>query len=933
MAESHWKAQWIKSQANRIEAPPEALKTAHWIWLAPAGQIPWPAPLGTCLFQKEFVVPSELKSASLSLAADSHARLFINEQKVATTETWQRGITCDVLDFLKQGSNSLRIEAENVGDCAKIAGVICGLHITDSDNNQEDIVSDQSWHGESADSESELTVHQIAPWNEGPWGHHVYFNPQQHIGQPVFRKNFKIENTPSEAWVHISGVGQFQLQLNGQKVGDSIIDPPWSVYEKTRYYRSFDIADLLKQGTNEWQIIMGKGFHNSIGDRIVHHTHRWGEVMAILEAQLQYADGHTQIIGTDASWQVGHGPITHDTMLGGCDYDARHEQPHEWHPALETQTSATLRQAESPPMKTYNVLAPIKEIEEPEKGVFVYDFGQNLSAIPKVTLRGKAGQNLRLIPAEQRHGQTERSNNGHGTVDQAGVGSPNHYDYTLKGHDSETYQPPCTYGGFQYLQLEGAVPVGKPNPKGLPEVSELQSLHVRSSVASVGSFSCSKPLFNKIDDIIDRAVRSNLAHVLTDCPTREKLGWLEVAYLMGPSISRRYDLSRLYAKITRDIRDTQGEHGAIYTTAPSYATFDPNHRIGYTLEWGAAGIVVPWQLYRWYGDHRILAENYVMMKSFITYIQKTSNDLIPKPGLGDWFDYGHGHPRGASRFTPPELTACATFYRCTKILADSAKVLGYNEDAILYHNLAQDIHQRFNQEFYCGQGIYKNYGSPQTANAMALSLTLCPKSDQELTLQVLLDDLEKRDHQQTAGDVGFHYLIDTLSQYECHEMVYKMLNRRDEGSYGFSIDRGWTSLPEAWEAATKESMNHCMLGHAQQWLSHELLGIQQAEDSIAFEHIVIKPAIVSDITWARGYYECIRGRIVSEWSKRDKGLNIKIEIPTNARFSLHIPIQEHQNILIHQKSIDEYGGLQQSEPRHGVVVLTGGSGSYEINTI
>jgi len=434
--------------------------------------------------------------------------------------------------------------------------------------------------------------------------------------------------------------------------------------------------------------MLGKGFYNTQGDRRIHGVRSKGELMTILQASLEYADGKRDVIVTDDSWNVGAGPINHCAILAGSDFDSRLTEPAHWSKAIVTNYAGTLRGAESPPMAMFERLSPIKTADEPEPGVFVYDFGQNLSAIPFIKVRGEKGKLVRITPAEQRHQQTDRHNNGTGRVNQAGVGKPNYYEYTLNGAGLESWQPQFTYGGFQYLEITGAVPKGCPNPKNLPVVEALQSIHVRSSATKVGSFSCSNPMFNQIDKSIDRAVRSNLAHVLTDCPTREKLGWLEVSYLMGPSISRRYDLSRLYAKITRDIRESQGADGVMYTVAPNYPKFRNGFR--YTPEWGAAGIVIPWQLYRWYGDKRILRENFQAMKAFVDYMKNTGKDLIPKAGLGDWYDYGHGKRSGRAKFTPPELTAMATFYRCTRIVSKTAKVLGEKDDAQNYQALADD---------------------------------------------------------------------------------------------------------------------------------------------------------------------------------------------------------------------------------------------------
>jgi hypothetical protein len=438
-------------------------------------------------------------------------------------------------------------------------------------------------------------------------------------------------------------------------------------------------------------------------------------------------------------------------------------------------------------------------------------------------------------------------------------------------------------------------------------------------------------LFNTIDQAIDRAVRSNLAHVLTDCPTREKLGWLEVSYLMGPSISRRYDLSRLCAKITRDVRESQGHDGAMYTVAPNYPRFRGGFR--YTPEWGAAGVIVPWQLYRWYGDTRVLEENFTAMKAFVDYMKNSGRNLVPKAGLGDWYDYGHGKGSGAAKFTPPALTAMATFYRCTRIVSETAALLGKSDEAETYRKLANDIRTAFNQTFYTGNGSYKNNGSPQTANAMALITGLCEPENEQTVVNAILEDLKKRNYQQTAGDVGFHYLVEALSRFGCHDAVYKILDRHDEGSYGFIMDRGWTALPEAWDANTGASMNHCMLGHIQQWFSHDLLGIRQAEDAVAFKNIIIKPAFETDVEWAKGHYDAAPGRINVDWKKTNGTCSLNVSIPANTTATLYLPAKNAAAITESGKPANQAKGVMSLKVKEGYAAIQIKSGQYSFVSV
>jgi len=919
-----WQARWIAMpEKDHVD-----LKGSKWVWGFPAGKSTGNALPGSCRLSRRFTLPenADVTGAELVVTADNSATVRLNGSMVAEVADWKIGKVVDVSTHLVAGENELQVDAVNGGSSRNPAGMICKLTVRIKDREPLIVVSDKQWTVAGDGMDGAQQAAEVSEWGSGAWGFQARFG-QRPEGLPVFRKTFMAQSGLKKALINVSGLGHYELLVNGRKVGDRFLDAPWSVYEKTVYYSTYDITDLLQKGSNEFRIMLGKGFYNTQGDRRVHGVKNSGRLMTILESQIEYADGKTERVLTDSSWDVGRGPITHSAILAGSDFDGRATEPAEWFKAVVVESPGKLIAAESPAMKMFERLSPVKPAEEPEPGVFVYDFGRNLSAIPSIKVCGKSGQVVRLTPAEQRHGQSDRHNNGTGCVNQAGVGSPNYYEYTLSGQGSESWQPQFTYGGFQYIQVTGAVPQGNPNPDNLPVLEEINSVHVRSSVKSVGAFACSNPLFERIDDSIDRAVRSNLAHVLTDCPTREKLGWLEVAYLMGPSISRRYDLSRLYAKVTRDIRESQGEDGEMFTVAPNYPRFKGGFR--YTPEWGAAGIILPWQLYRWYGDERVLDENFSAMKAFVDYMKSTGKDLVPKAGLGDWYDYGHGKGSGPAKFTPPELSAMATFYRCARIVADSAVVLGKEDDAGVYRKLTDEIRVQFNRKFYLGDGQYRNNGSPQTANAMALVAGLCEAENEQAVLDAIITDLKQRNYQQTAGDVGFHYLVEALGRYGQNSTLEKILNRRDEGSYGFIIDRGWTALPEAWDANTRASMNHCMLGHAQQWFYRDVLGIRQSDDSVAFRQIVIRPAFETALEWAKGHYDSVNGRIGVEWKRAEGQLHLKVAIPANTTAVVHLPCKEASHITESGQPIDRSDSVDFLRMEGGNAQLRVGAGHYD----
>lgn len=756
---------------------------------------------------------------------------------------------------------------------------------------------------------------------------------------PLLRLTFEVARPVRRAVVHLSGLGHHELSLDGAKVGDHFLDPAWSVYERTVYYATHDLTARMSPGRHAFGVMLGKGFYRTTGDRRVHGVNADRPLKLILQAHLWFVDGSEQVVTSDANWRTAPGPITHSAILGGEDHDARRlpagwDQPDfddsAWAVAKETTgPGGALRAALAPPMKAFEEY-PARQIDEPQPGVFVYDFGQNASAVPRLRVRGQAGQVLRLIPAEQRHGMSPRRNDGRGLVNQAGVGSPNYWQYTLRGGPAEVWTPRFNYSGFQYLQLEGAVPDGKPNPDGRPVVEDLVSVHVRGAAPVVGHFECSHPLFNQIDRIIDHAVRANLAHVLTDCPHREKLGWLEVAYLMGPSIAGRYDVSRFYAKVSRDCADSQGSDGNVPTVAPAYPAFSGG--FAFTPEWGAAAVIVPWLLHEWYGDRGSLADAYPTMKRFVDHLRDTSTDLVPRPGLGDWYDYGHGKPVGASQFTPVELSAMATFHRCARVVAATAAVLGRTEDEREYTRLATRVATAFNQRYFDGRSEYQNHGSPQTANSMALATGITPADQTSAVLDRIVADLRARGNQQTAGDVGHAYLLQTLARGGRSDVIYDLTARTNLGSYGFIVGNGWTSMPEAWDADTGASMNHCMLGHIQEWFMGELGGLRPDPAAPGFRRVLIEPRPVGDLTWARASYESIRGTIATDWKLADGWFHLDLTVPPNTTARVTLPTTDPARVEEGGKPIGSVRGVKQDGTAPAATVLEVGSGRYRFRS-
>lgn len=756
---------------------------------------------------------------------------------------------------------------------------------------------------------------------------------------PVFRKPFELKRHVKRAVANVCGLGQHKLFVNGIAASDTFMDPPWSLYEKTTYYNTYDITELLKAGPNAFGVMLGKGFYRTRGDRRIHGALSDRPLMLIMQALVEYDDGTSEIIATDGSWKWAPGPMTHNAILGGTDYDARLLAPgwakagfsdRSWSTAITTEATGLgkLIAASSPSMKVHEDFKPVS-ISEPIPGHFVYDFGQNASAAPRLTVAGPAGSKIRLTYSEQRQGASPAHNDGKGSVDQAGIGTPAYIDYTLRGAGDERWFSDFFYSGYQYIELTGGVPQGFPNPEGKPVVKELTSRHVRADEPEVGRFSCANGMYNRIDRMVDWSVKSNLGHVLTDCPHREKLGWLEVPYLMWTSIAYRYDLETFGPKVARDIRDSQAPSGEIFTVAPNYPTFTGGFR--YTPEWGAAGVFIPWYCYLWYGDCDTLSASYESMRSYVDFMAKSADtDMVPKPGLGDWYDYGHGQPLGPSRFTPTDLTATTCFYDCARIVADAAGILGKPADKARYTAMATLIADGFSRRFHSGDGQYRNTGSPQTANSVALVSGLVPRDLVSSSVQLIIADIRKRGNMQTSGDIGYRYLLRALADSGNSSVICDILDRTGLGSYAYLVNAGWNSLPESWNAERRYSMNHCMLGHIGEWFSADLAGIQLMPGEVAFKTFRIRPFVDNKLTSASAEFHSPRGRIVSAWSK-DKGiLTMSIAIPANSSAEVIVPTGKLDDVTIDGATVAACSTVKHLRSEPGRVILRVGSGTYRI---
>src|SRR5579859_320517 len=568
---------------------------------------------------------------------------------------------------------------------------------------------------------------------------------------PIFQKQLTITKPLLRATAFISGLGHFELSVNGEKTGDHFLDPGWVTYDKKALYVALDLTAQLQQGGNTLRVLLGNGFYYIPRERYHKLLVAYGYPKLIARIVLEYKDGSTEDILTNSSWQTALGPITFSSIYGGEDYDARRDQPgsqegpdgiaQTWRPAIVVQGPPRLEAQSAEPLKVFEHFEP-RSVTRRTPTSYIYDLGQNASGIAAITLTGQKGATVRITPAELLAGDS---------ANQKATGKPYYWEYTLKGGQPESWQPRFTYYGFRYLQLDGAVPAGQPNPGNLPVVTQLTGLHTRNAMERTGKFTCSNELFRRIDTLIDWAVQSNLASVFTDCPHREKLGWLEEAHLMGNSLRYGYDIASLYRKVIRDMMDAQTDSGLIPEIAPEFTVFGAPFRD--SPEWGSSAILLPWYCYQWYGDKGALEEAWPMMQRYIAYLARQAQDHLLYEGLGDWYDIGPNHP-GVSQLTTKGITASAIYYYDLTIMAQTATLLNQPDQGREYTAQAEAVKQAFNDKFLGTKTGNIGSGS-QAANAMALYTGIVPRQYRDRVFANIVKDLHQRDNSLTAGDIGF----------------------------------------------------------------------------------------------------------------------------------------------------------------------------------
>jgi alpha-L-rhamnosidase len=740
----------------------------------------------------------------------------------------------------------------------------------DSDNSTDVI------YGGTAPGPGELCYWQVRVWDErgrasswsepGHWqvgfleasdwhAQWISASPDEKAAAPLFRREFSMSGKIKRATAYIYGLGWYELYLNGTKVGDQVLAPPNSHYDRVNLYDTFDVTKLLRENGNAVGVMLGGGYDSTYS--------QWGwkweqSKRFILQIGIDLANGSHKEIVSDQHWRSHEGPITSCGIYSGETYDARKERSgwsacgfddKDWLPVTETDSpGGRLVTNTMPPIRVTQTVSPLN-ITEPRPGVFVVDMGQNFAGWVRIRMQGLRGDSVKLRYSE--------------LIDSTGMIDPwtnrkaKATDiYFFKGNGFERYEPRFTYHGFRYVEITG--------PRKKPTAGMVEGRVVHANFENEGSFACSNATLNRVAKNFRWSMTSNLMSIPTDCPMRDERTPCSMdsrVYEEGAMFL--FPMYRYYRKWLRDSRGGTGNP-----------------------DWDGDQVLLPWRLYCYYGDTAILHENYDAMKKYVDTVARRTPDLIYRDGYGDWCAPNEG--TWESYFSNEAAVNTALFFQCVETVANAASILNEKMDVRKYRALADSIRLAYNAAFFHPE--QNTYGNGyQTEDILPLALNIAPIDRNERVAEHLVHTIviEKDGHLDT-GITGTRYIGDVLCDYGYGNLALQIFTQPTYPSFGHQIKLGATTTWEQWYSkGGMNSHNHAMFSGAAATLFSRFGGVQPTE--AGFRRFIVKPAVIDSLEWVRVRIETVRGRVQSKWQRQEKTFALEVQVPVGAEAEVHVP--------------------------------------------
>ena len=940
---SDWTAKWISMTPSQAEPNPSTaqeldLEGAQWIWYAADEPT---KPIGKRYFKKPLVVSGKLKSASITITADEEFSLEVNGelvgQNLLNPTAWRSPISIDLTEKLKAGDNLIEVKAEKEKGSA---GLIGKLRLVPELGDPVEMVTDVSWLAsvkKDAAPDQWTPAKVVAAYGDKPWGKFTGTSkpkPGKALtsrNSPMLRNVFTVAKPVKSAQVSICGLGYYEMFLNGAKVGDHVLDPAWTSYHKNALYVTYDISKNLKPGRNALGVQLANGMYNQeFPDTWLLQKAPWRAFpQMLLQLDITYADATQQRVVSDSSWKASIGPIFWDQLRMGVMYDARREQAgwsaptfddSQWQPAIIREgVTGKLAAQVSEPIKVIDTLKAVNITKQGD--TYLFDFGQNISGWTRLNVAAKAGTRITLD-----HGQQGIC---FGRPLQTSV-------YTTKGTGQEIWEPGFSFYGFGKVRVTGL--------PGEPTKDTIEARVVHTAFDERGAFECSNPLLNKLVAMCRWSYVDNFVGIPSDCPHREKLGWTADAHLASEAGLTYYGSEAAYTRWMLDYEAQQAPDGKLPCIIP-----DGGDGWGTRFldgpAWESAYLIIPWNVYQYRGDRRILERHYENYKRWIAWYrdetkvikkdrfaaengggskdskynnpQNVNQGNIIYYGIGDW------PPNGQ---TPFEITSTAYYFNAARIISKTAGLLGKQAEEKEYANLAAQTKEAFNRAFYDeATGTYSK-GSA-TGMSCALYFGIVEEKNRQKVADTLADGLQKNGYAFKIGCLGSKYLLRVLAENGHMEDAYKIITKTTAPGWGFLAASNRTTLSESMDGGGSD--NHAFLGDVASWMMQYLAGIRFDPAHPGFQRFLIKPEVVGDLTWVKAHHDSPYGRIRSEW-KRDGGrFALNVTVPPNSAAEVFLPVGNPAAVLESGKPAGSAEGVKFLRNENGRAVYGVGAGAYQ----
>lgn len=766
---------------------------------------------------------------------------------------------------------------------------------------------------------------------------------------PCFRKVFDASKSGSKvarAIVYLSGLGCSDLYLNGKIVDPTrILDPAQSNYEQYALYSTFDVTPLMRPKENCIGVMLTDGWYNQ--GVVWGAGFSYGKPLMLCQMEIIYDDGSRTIVGSDESWSWAPGPVLGANIYAGEVYDANREIAG-WSEAgtkCDDWKNARLAAGVVPLELRPQVMEPIRLKQEIEPaalwqtadGKWIFDFGVNVAAVPRIAVSQPQGTRLKMRMGEYLN---DDGTINYGTTGVFATGVIQTDEYICSGKGMETWTPRFTYHGFRYLELSGMADA--------PDKSWIKAVVVHTDVRQCGTFECSDPQINRLHEMAVRTMLGNTHGLPTDCPHRERCGWLGDAHAVAPFENFNYNMNNFWMKYMDDIQSTSDIflentlHQKLHNSEFYFADKQPGIPFmiapGRRLcgvaspDWGTAVVQLPWYTYLYYGNVRGLEKHYAQMKQWVDHVAALTDNHIVPYGLGDWCP-----PEGVID-CPIPLSSTAFHYYDASIVSQAAQVLGKKDDAAFYAGLKDEIGKAFIAEFYDTGG--KTFGS-QTADAMALDFGIVPTADRKAVSDAIVRNMHEKYHDFLhVGIFGLGRIGQALSRNGNSEAAWKLFTKKGENSFEWmwaSADATtlWEVLPVNEKSKTRSirgnsSLNHPMQGVYDAWFYEDIAGIRPDISGPGYKVTRFEPTLTGQLQWAKASVETPYGETVSDWSRVGDKLIWKVVIPPNT--SGLVALAKGKNIKVNGADLDtaQYPVVEDKEQTvlHG---FTSGTFTIEVD--